>query len=335
MLSRGRKTFRRQRQGIGTARLLRWITAVLLFLLLYVVNRVSYSNSSQPDYDLLGMHGSQKAEISKVSTALALEQSLGFFDDIPDEAWKKMRHRAQRTPRYRNATYPEDGYDSAGWWYSHNLQPNFSCFNMERVGGLDDGPKWTCDPHRLLQRDNCLIYSIGSAGQYQWEQGLIQRLESHCEIHVFDPGNYSRDDMPANIHYHQWGLKSSYDENYNPSLYKGINPVEMLTYQQNLRRLGHEDRVIDIFKLDCEKCEWSSYKDWIGGNIRQLIVEVHGVPSPKGPNEWHHAAHNVSDFFDEFEKQGFAMYFKEPNVYTRSACVEFGYIKLRPEFWEG
>ena len=125
-------------------------------------------------------------KISNVSTRLAYIQSYGFFDDIPDAAWKRMQQRSRMAIRYRNATYPEDGSERPGWWYAHNLQPNFGCFNMERVGGLDDGPKWTCDPYRLLQRPNCLIYSIGSAGQYQWEEGLVQRLGSHCEIHVFE-----------------------------------------------------------------------------------------------------------------------------------------------------
>ena len=148
------------------------------------------------------------------------------------------------------------------------------------------------------------------------------------------PGNYSRSDLPANVHYHQWGLKSSYDLDYAPSLYKNINPDEMLTFQETLNRLGHENRVIDIWKLDCEKCEWSSYKDWIGGNIRQIIIEVHGVPSPLGPNDAHHRAMNVSDFFDAFQNNGFALYFKEPNVYVRGNCVELGYIKLRSDFWK-
>lgn len=123
---------------------------------------------------------------ANISTLLAYQQSFGFFDDIPDVAWKRMQTRARTSPRYRNATHPEDRYRNPGWWYAHNLQPVFNCFNMERVGGLDDGPKWTCDPYRLLERPSCLIYSIGSAGQYQWEQGLVQRLGSHCEIHVFE-----------------------------------------------------------------------------------------------------------------------------------------------------
>lgn len=125
-------------------------------------------------------------ELSNVSTRLAYRQSFGFFDDIPDAAWRRMQRRARTARRYRNLTYPEEGFERPGWWYAHNLQPDFGCFNMERVGGLDDGPKWTCDPYRLLQRPNCLIYSIGSAGQYQWERGLVRRLGSHCDIHVFE-----------------------------------------------------------------------------------------------------------------------------------------------------
>lgn len=139
-------------------------------------------------------------ESKNISTAMAYQQSFGFFDDIPDAAWQRLQVRARTTPLYyyddyyfgnSNGTTMTTNHDkavvhNAGWWYAHNLPPVLNCFNMERVGGLDDGPKWTCDPYRLLQRPNCLIYSIGSAGQYQWETGLVQRLGSHCEIHVFE-----------------------------------------------------------------------------------------------------------------------------------------------------
>lgn len=70
---------------------------------------------------------------------LSYQQSFGFFDDIPDESWQRMQQRARTLSRYRNVTHPQDGHEKAGWWYAHNLHPNFNCFNMERVGGLDDG----------------------------------------------------------------------------------------------------------------------------------------------------------------------------------------------------
>ncbi len=33
-----------------------------------------------------------------------------------------------------------------------NYNPIFSCPHVQRVGGVGDGAKWTCDPHRLRQK---------------------------------------------------------------------------------------------------------------------------------------------------------------------------------------
>jgi hypothetical protein len=110
---------------------------------------------------------------------------------------------------------------------------------------------------------------------------------------------------------------------------------QMFTFGEIVHRLGHDYRTIDILKLDCEKCEWSTYKDWVSAtNIRQIIVEVHGLPSPLGPNEWHHTAQNITDMFEAFHHNGYALYFKEPNMYSRGNCVELGYLKLRSDFWK-
>jgi hypothetical protein len=124
---------------------------------------------------------------------------------------------------------------------------------------------WVCDPHRLLKKPDCLIYSVGSVGDYEWEDGLIQLLGTtpplDCEIHVFDPKDHARPgDRPLwNIIYHQWGLKSSYDHDYNDyvisSAARGKGP-KMSTFQEIVKNLGHEDRKIDILRFNCEKCEW-------------------------------------------------------------------------------
>jgi hypothetical protein len=135
---------------------------------------------------------------------------------------------------------------------------------MARIGRRGDGPKWVCDPHRLLKRPDCLIYSVGSEGNYEWEDGLVKLLGNNnhfCEIHVFGPGDYARpgDQALLNIHYHQWGIKSSYDQAYNDhsidSAARGNEP-KMYTFQEIVEELGHKDRKIDILKINCEKCEW-------------------------------------------------------------------------------
>jgi hypothetical protein len=90
---------------------------------------------------------------------------------------------------------------------------------------------------------------------------------------------------------------------------------------------------IDIFKIDCESCEWANYKDWISADIRQILIENHGVPSPFTGNKWHHESMLVSDFYDAFRDNHFAMFSKEVNVYGGGNCIEFSYIKLHPDFW--
>jgi hypothetical protein len=109
-----------------------------------------------------------------------------------------------------------------------------------------------------------LVYSIGSDGTYEWEDALIDLLGSkHCEIHVIDSRNYVRHGDPElkNIHYHQWGTKSSYDKVFNSKLShldlteKG--PKKLVAFQDTLKGFLEENRTIDILKIDClDKCEW-------------------------------------------------------------------------------
>ena len=125
-----------------------------------------------------------------------------------------------------------------------------------RVGGHGDGPKWICNPHRLSASKDCLIYSIGSAGVYTWEDALVHMLSKHCEIHVFDTSKkYARPNDPdkRNIHYHNWGLKSSYADG-KSSFYNKNEAHVLKTFPETLKELGHESRHIDILKIDCEGC---------------------------------------------------------------------------------
>ena len=133
-----------------------------------------------------------------------------------------------------------------------------------------------CDPHRLERishdrklkqsRDGdindgsagCLVYSIGSNGDFQFETGLQNLLGDRydtCEIHIFDMGDFEGK-MPKglNMHYHQWGLqKHSSTKEFDPSaeIEKG---KEFYSLAETVQLLGHENReAIDIFKIDCEK----------------------------------------------------------------------------------
>jgi hypothetical protein len=63
--------------------------------------------------------------------------------------------------------------------------------------------------------------------------------------------DYTRkgDAASKGIHFHKWGLRSSYSD-------AGRLPkYTYLTLREMMQRLNHTGRALDIFKVDCEQCK--------------------------------------------------------------------------------
>jgi hypothetical protein len=50
---------------------------------------------------------------------------------------------------------------------------------------------------------------------------------------------------------------------FDASYYKPMIGGEFKTIQETVQALGHEERVFDILKIDCEDCELYTFKDWL------------------------------------------------------------------------
>jgi hypothetical protein len=297
---------------------------------------------------------------------LAYSQSYGFFDTISTKSWQLLRSIYLEHMNHRNINRPllyskHDPYSTHPWdrsaeaWYQNNYEPNFNCLYQKRIGGTNtngDGPKWVCNPYRISQRANerkatdpthrgCVVYSIGSNGDFNFELGLQKEVGvGVCEYHIFDMGNYESS-MPRELqraYYHQWGLKK---QDYYPNKDdeekggEGDTRTKMPTLGQQyyglldtIKLLGHTDLdIIDIFKIDCEDCEWETYMDWIHPSIpllHQIQVEVHGVQ-----------ANATLNFFDHLEAAGYLRFHKEPNIQYGPSCIEYSMIKVDTEFMNG
>lgn len=191
---------------------------------------------------------------------------------------------------------------------------------------MGDGPKWVCDPHRIAQKtSNCLVYSIGSFGHFGFEESVLSDIHPECEIHTFDPelqGESFAEKAPKMVHYHAWGLGSG-DNTDSTHKYMTLNDTVTL--------LGHAGRTIDIFKIDCEGCEFSTFDGWFDAdiNLKQILVEVHGTPS------------NVNDLFRRLQHEGYVTFHKEPNIKNSNLisstfmCVEYAFLKLNQDFFRG
>ena len=265
--------------------------------------------------------------------SLAKEQSLGYFTDITNENWRiAQTHHARLFPNYyANLENFSNGPKDKGrvkklgrshFWYGQNFQVEFICPLARRLpsDSKADGPKWVCQPHRLAQKKDCLVYSVGSNGKNEFEKAVKEELGEHCEIHTFDMESYNRrnghfkDALDGYAEFHNWGLGTEAQAKKNPDTFK--------TLKQTMEELGHAGRTIDIFKIDCEWCEWFVWQDWLTVDMRQILVETHNAPMP-----------NARDFFFGLHDAGFVVFSKEANYENAAGGIEYAFIKLSTDFF--
>jgi len=244
----------------------------------------------------------------------AYKESDGFFTDVDESDWKKLMQRIQNTPNCAVKCEAE----ASNRWYQNNWEPTFTCLHERRVGRWGDGGKWICDPHRISAEteDSCLVYSIGSNNKFHFEEGVLRDVSQGCEIHTFDPtiGDHpSRLPTNGNVQFHPWGLS-----NINNGSYKTLPEI--------VKSLGHTNRQIDILKIDCEGCEWSSFSTWFesGVSIRQILIELHiGTEEPPEPVP-------AFQFMEYLQKNGYVIFHKEPNTLgCEGRCIEYAFIRLQ------
>ena len=286
----------------------------------------------------------EQSSLVPVATGLAHAQSFGFFTDIPDSAWKIAQRLAAKTfpnehqiQKYANG--PNDKGKSSklrysNRWNGHNFQEEFHCAFAQRIpsSSLADGPKWVCDPHRIAAQKSCLVYSVGSNGNTHFEKAILNDVSADCEIHTFDVksrNNMQNEDGSKGIDFktalkgistfHHWGIGTEAQAARHSKTRKG-DPIK--TVEQTMKELGHTGRTVDIFKIDCEWCEWFTFESWLKADMRQILVETHNAPMP-----------NAQRFFHALHDHGYVIFSKEANYINGAGGVEFAFLKPETSFF--
>ena len=119
-------------------------------------------------------------------------------------------------------------------------------------------PGWTvCMAH--INVDDCLVYSFGIADDWSFD---TEMGKLGCEVHSFDPTVNLPKFLDENVIFHKIGLYNGLNTSttlaFNHSTYGKITG-QMMTLQQIRSLLGHENRKINILKIDCEGCEWDVF----------------------------------------------------------------------------
>lgn len=266
---------------------------------------------------------------------LAYDESNGFFDDIPSHIWKQKKQRVQNQPKHNdeqlglrskfmNRNHPRS-------WYQHNWDEEFTCPHERKVGGISDSAKYICDPHRIKhnndstkERNFCLVYSFGRGSpnsrtfDFAFETELMKFIggSGSCEIHFFDQrlsdfGGHE----PEGVTLHPWGLEGFIDS--------PLSRRNFMTLKETVHHLGHEGRELDVMRIDCEGCEWHTFREWLTSGIsaRQIVVTLHGSPR------------NEDDIFELLESNNYVIFHKEADIRYGGMFQEYGFIKLAPEFF--
>ena len=165
-------------------------------------------------------------------------------------------------------------------------EPEATCFSEERFGSetrysaFGDGPKFICGVDFIAHQTahlgkDCLVYSVGSNNNIAFEKAVYTIMKG-CEIHTFDPTLNKPFVGDEYATFHPWGL----GEDGVVAKQRGKS-WEGKSFETVFRELGHENRTIDVLKIDCEGCEYDVMPPLMelisSGRVKvnQILIELH------------------------------------------------------------
>lgn len=232
-------------------------------------------------------------------------------------------HRSQVVKRWSNQRKELQG-QSPDWHNGQMLWGRFEPFvtcppgmELARIGagGLADGGKWVCGITSL--KPPCLVYSLGSHGQFDFEDAVLNSTQ--CEVHTFDCTITGESRAVGRHFYHQICLGT--DEVHNGSVY--------MSWATVLKHLGHEQRQVDLLKVDIEGFEVEFLQEWFEQTTdypQQLAIEMHYSHHFETPRHMMTLG-DMSLFMMHLYNLGYALYSKEVNAPYPSNC-EFSLIRV-------
>lgn len=188
-----------------------------------------------------------------------------------------------------------------------------------------DGPKWVCGMDTL--NDSALVYSFGSNGDTQFEDGMREKLHTP-NIYIFDPTlnkNQKASVLKKSHHLIESGLTKN---NMNSFPARGTK-FRAQSLPMHMAQLGHSSRYLDVLKIDVESSEYISFMGLVIGDCASATVKVGQVQI-----ELHHP-HNVltpdltiKRLFHSLYSCGMLLFSKEGNHWGCGGyrCVEFSFL---------
>ncbi|KAL3822309.1 hypothetical protein ACHAXA_002624 [Cyclostephanos tholiformis] len=308
-----------------------------------LAGRVAMSTKTNETHSLWGWINRVKPQ---KKFDLAQSDSYGFFNEIANEDWEKMKRGTMMTIdlQYGIIHRTSDLLSESGaniysnLWWNDNWKVNFSCREKIRIGGY-----WICDPIRIASLANeynrsikpkrkkrndpaymCVVYVSGGNEIEFWGQYFdflwSRQDQPHsvhkddllgCEIHVFAPNEQAVHEARDGLFLHNWGFRPKNKGNMGPAF---------KTLEETIAELKHSGR-ISVLALDCEACEWDIYKDILSLKepIQQVLMQMHGTP------------YMANELFLAMQEAGYVIFNRENNGDVD--VWDYSWMKLAPSYF--
>ncbi|VDI71751.1 Hypothetical predicted protein [Mytilus galloprovincialis] len=148
------------------------------------------------------------------------------------------------------------------------------CTQVIRPGILKDGGWNVCHDVKYRPPVNCLVYDFGIGNDFVFDDDMTKIYG--CEVHGFDPTMKMKSRRRSEkAWFHDVGI--------GEVEYTRRNKFKMSTFQNISKALGHENRKMDIIKMDIEKSEWVTMpvmiKQGYFKDVKQFLIEFHAYPA--------------------------------------------------------
>ncbi|XP_048236394.1 probable methyltransferase-like protein 24 [Haliotis rufescens] len=256
-----------------------------------------YTKKDKSDYENLLLSYSQlKALAHKKGMDLKpgeADYDVHFDDPVADDDVGAVNVGEKQLPKEK----PSDdshgkGFHITEYWQASSLlkwdwekPPEYTCRNISKAGiyAVCQDPPYTVKPP-------CIAYSFGVYTEWEFDEtmGFMG-----CETHSFDPSVKWDDHIHKGVvHFHKMGIGAEDTDDYRPvpGMYVRKPQVwKMRTLPSIMKMLGHQDKVIDVLKVDVEGFEWFMLQQLIDTGlmerVRQFYVEWHLIRDfPKKAN---------------------------------------------------
>ncbi|KAF6259117.1 methyltransferase domain-containing protein [Scenedesmus sp. NREL 46B-D3] len=323
-----------QRHSCTTLRLLPVTAAVFTVVLLY---NTTFSRQEAPTNKIFFQSGNSSSRRGN-SYVVAAAANISRF---------KQQLLAGMVPYFarQNTSLPGYGLEEEDWQL---FKPIISCPSnrpLTKYAGEEDGSKFLCQVDRPGQlRRDCIIYSLGSNGDFKFEQEMLSRTS--CKVHTLDC-TYNGTSQGQRHAYHKWCLASAATAaQRGPPFY---------SWSQVTQKLGHNR--VDILKIDVDGYEYEIVGDWgleyaaaadgrenAASSLvlpHELAMEVHMMIKPKPsarpwlktwlaklPKDIPHTLPGMGLFFLSLAELGYGVYMMEINGGAPECCSEVSLLRV-------